>query len=55
MTARIGPNKEVTLEYYPTHSLVCNREDFYHHPLPEVMARFIDDKLAEKNTTNCCL
>ncbi|KAE8737484.1 hypothetical protein FOCC_FOCC017052 [Frankliniella occidentalis] len=47
MTVRVE-SKAVHLEYYPTHSHACKREDIYHHPLPDAMSRFIDEKLAKK-------
>ncbi|KAJ1518909.1 hypothetical protein ONE63_011481 [Megalurothrips usitatus] len=46
MTVRIE-SEAVYLEYCPTHSHACKKEDIYHHPLPEAMSRFIDEKLAE--------
>nr|XP_018903544.1 PREDICTED: uncharacterized protein LOC109034715 isoform X2 [Bemisia tabaci] len=40
-------NKSVHVDYHPTHSHVCKQEDVLRHPIPAVMSKFIDDKLAE--------
>ncbi|XP_052130176.1 uncharacterized protein LOC113209508 [Frankliniella occidentalis] len=45
--ARVKEGK-VDVEYFPTHSHVCKKEDMFHQPLPDAMSRFIDEKLAER-------
>lgn len=47
MTVRVDETKAVHVEYYPTHNHKCSKEDFIHHPLPEYMSRYIDEKIAE--------
>ncbi|KAK3931041.1 DNA-binding protein Ikaros [Frankliniella fusca] len=47
MTVRIEKGA-VHFEYYPTHNHMCRKEDLMHHPLPEEMSRYIDEKIAEK-------
>lgn len=46
MKVKVDGNK-VSLEYYPTHSHPCKREDMLHHPLPVAMNKFINEKLDE--------
>ncbi|KAK3925935.1 Sentrin-specific protease 1 [Frankliniella fusca] len=47
MKATVGSQKEIHVQYYPTHSHVCKKEDMLHHALPATMSKFIDEKLAE--------
>lgn len=47
MKVTVESQKEITVQYYPTHSHVCKKEDMLHHPLPAAMSKFIDEKLAE--------
>ncbi|KAK3918446.1 Sentrin-specific protease 1 [Frankliniella fusca] len=47
MKATVGSQTEIHVQYYPTHSHVCKKEDMLHHALPAAMSKFIDEKLAE--------
>ncbi|KAK3931136.1 Zinc finger protein 875 [Frankliniella fusca] len=47
MAVRVDDTQAVHVEYYPTHNHKCSKQDLVHHPLPEHMSRYIEEKLAE--------
>uniref|UniRef100_A0A1B6EG87 C2H2-type domain-containing protein n=1 Tax=Clastoptera arizonana TaxID=38151 RepID=A0A1B6EG87_9HEMI len=45
-------NKNINLEYFPTHSHHCSPEDFAHHPLPKSISTIINKQILEEVSPN---